>query len=156
MSNISVWDGDYNNLPPKEFSFNGQAYTWELCDCGCERPLGYKNGEHDFEMTVRLRGNNQGDPMATVLVKLGKMEELIAAGREHMSVATLLDKTLFELLPLPTAPEFDEALEKYGINEVELIFATGEAAGIPEELTQLVLLAGLDDSLGFDGNARQN
>lgn len=154
MSNIPVWEGDYKNRPANLFSFKGEEYTWELCDCGCKRPLAYKNGDFNFELTIRLRGTDQGDYMATVLVKLGKMEELVAAGRDHESVGNLLEKTLMELLPLPGASNFDEELAKYDVTELELIFATGEAVGIPVELTEAMLLSGLSGRGGL--NAREN
>ena len=88
--------------------------------------------------------------MATVLVKLGKMEELIQAGRDHESIGMLLDKALGELLPLPGSEDFDSALAKYEIDELEIIFATGEAVGVPPELTKMMLLSGMSGFGGFD------
>ena len=154
-SNIQEWNGDSNHLPEKEFSFKGQVYTWKPCDCSehCQRPLAYKDGHVDLELTTRLRGADQGDYMSSVLVKLGKMEELIIAGANRALIADLLEITLFAMLPLPGTPKFDEMIEKYGISELELIFATGEAAGIPEEITRMRLFGGLNR--GFS-NARKN
>ncbi len=78
MSDLVVWTGDTNNLPPagEKFIYKDVEYIWKPCTCKeqCLRPKAYKGGEMDLEMTIRLRGTNQGVPLLTVLVKLGKME----------------------------------------------------------------------------------
>lgn len=137
-SRLPVWNGDVNALPPVgKFLYKGTEYNWRICDCGCKRPLGFIGEKHDFGMTVRMRGTNQGDILASVLVKLGKTEELIAAGPDRDAAAGLLNDTLGEMQLMPDRPDYDEVLTSKGIEVMEMDAAILEALGLPPEIAAL-------------------
>lgn len=132
MTKLVVWDGNLDKLPESEipFLYKDKEYYWEMCPCGCDKPLGFLGNEvekRDFEMTVRLRGVDQADPIATVLVKLGLMEELIATNGDNDSVLRLLDSQLVNELKAPESQEeWDKCmgfLASKGISEIEWVEA---------------------------------
>lgn len=96
-----IWSGNPDNLPPEStpFEYNGNEYMWISCPCGCGHPLAFeKSGRGSFEMTVRLRGNDQGESQGTFLVKLGKTEELIGTCGDGLALAELISRTVEKIL----------------------------------------------------------
>lgn len=147
MADLYLWDGNPSELPEmgKPFIYNGEQYVWERCLCGCEKPLGFLGNEvedRDFEMTVRLRGKDQGDPLASVLVKLGKMEEMIQTKGNPHAIGKVLNDYLGEA-GVQSTNDFDEKVELFaskGIAIEELYLALAEAVGIPIELAMLMVI----------------
>lgn len=95
------WNGDTKNKPQKNqvFTFKGQTYKWQDCPCGCGHAHATDTtGERfSFEMTTRLRGENQGHPLANVLLKLVGMEKLVETNGDGDAAMELLYRTLSEI-----------------------------------------------------------
>lgn len=134
MSNMFVWDGNPSKLPPKGqlFFYKERKFYWKECDCRCGRPKAYdENGKFNFEMEIRLRGKDQGFPVFNVLVKLGKMEELIQIGQDDVSgIALLLQNTVKEYVKSFDPNESKHFLRSKGISEIEFEDAMHIAAAI--------------------------
>lgn len=134
---IPVWDGNANNLPPMEepFIYNGKMYAWSPCPCeepNCKRPTVVTEGQTNFEMTVRLRGLNQGDPVANVLCKMGFMEQLIEVGNCGGSIPDLFNTMLSTLPVRPFRDPFfkiEEFLTSKGSSFGEMKAALDELYG---------------------------
>jgi hypothetical protein len=144
---VPVWDGNPESLPQmgKLFLYRGKKFSWRICSCGCGRPAGYLKGKLNKAMTIRLRGSDQGDAIYSVLVKLGKIEELIQAvvlsGKE--AVNSLLEATLGEIYVQVGGYGYKAVnafLDTKGISETEMGIATGEAIGLPFELAVMLAL----------------
>jgi hypothetical protein len=79
---VPEWNGDPENIPEAytPFMFKGKEYYWIPCPC-CNLPWAFDaDDEESYELLVRLRGKKLGLSLANVLVKAGKVEELIATG----------------------------------------------------------------------------
>jgi len=73
---VPRWDGDSNNIPEegKLFEYEGKTWIWGICSCGrCGLPEVSEAGKAtpNTEMTVRIRGTNQGHPTADFIMKSG-------------------------------------------------------------------------------------
>lgn len=130
-SELPVWDGDPEKLPEKgkKFIYKGQKYIWKSCKCGCGRPQAFKNGSKSRELTIRLRGVNQGDQMEDVITKFGMMEELITTEGDLAKILHLFEICLDKADParkigLETCIKF---LEEKGISPQEFSAALIEA-----------------------------
>lgn len=89
---VPVWDGNTEVLPPEFdlFLYKGKQYLWHKCDCAnprCKRPLAVlaETGLCDPIMTIRIRGKDQGEPEAMLLVKIGATSNEIADAIEKGS-----------------------------------------------------------------------
>jgi len=152
---IPVWDGNPKKLPPKgqQFLYNDQTFIWRTCDCGnrkCRRPSGYDvNGQENPAMTFRLRGNNQGENILTVLYKLGKIEETAKALEDHKTgIDHLLNDDLGEIKDKVCggsfSPKVDSYLASRGISTNEILKATFEAiGGDPSDIDILEIIINL-------------
>ena len=146
MTDLFLWDGNPSELPEvgEPFIYNGKKYVWEMCTCGCEKPLGFLANEvenHDFEMTVRLRGQEQGHPLLSVLVKLGKMEEVIRTHGNPHAIGKILNDYLRKI-GVGSPGDFDKNVEHFaskGISIEELYLALNQALGIPLKLAILMV-----------------
>jgi hypothetical protein len=129
---IPVWDGNWEILPleGEEFIYNGKVYTWQKCKCSnaeCKRPIAYrKNNRVDRDVTIRLRGANQGLNIFDVIVKLGKMEELIKCGGAANKIADIFISATREIFTNTTGDKkaVKEYLQSKNITTKEM----GEAA----------------------------
>lgn len=79
---LPEWDGKLENLPAlgTMFLYKEKRYRLEICDCGCGKVSAIDLAEEDFDlpMTIRVRGDKQGNPLTQLLITLGKTSHEVA------------------------------------------------------------------------------
>jgi hypothetical protein len=129
-SEVFVWDGTLENLPAvgKEFFYKGERYNTKECPCGCGCLYIARNDRMAFELTIRTFGPHQMVKMWNIIIRSGRIEELIMTRKDPKTMLALFDDVVERMPIRPGDPEekVQTYLKSIGTNFREFIEACVE------------------------------